>query len=45
MDFDMIFRCLARVKGVDKARFELATSALRRQRSTGLIYLPIIQIR
>ena len=26
---------------VDKARFELATSALRRQRSTGLIYLPI----
>ena len=25
---------------VDKARFELATSALRRQRSTGLIYLP-----
>ena len=29
------------VKKVDKARFELATSALRRQRSTGLIYLPI----
>ncbi len=27
---------------VDKARFELATSALRRQRSTGLIYLPMI---
>jgi len=25
---------------MDKARFELATSALRRQRSTGLIYLP-----
>ena len=29
---------------VDKARFELATSALRRQRSTGLIYLPIVYI-
>ncbi len=25
---------------VDKARFERAASALRRQRSTGLIYLP-----
>ena len=45
MDFDKVFRCLARVKGVDKARFELATSALRRQRSTGLIYLPIVIIR
>ena len=30
---------------VDKARFELATSALRRQRSTGLIYLPMRIIR
>lgn len=27
---------------VDEARFELAASALRRQRSTGLIYSPIV---
>ncbi len=45
MDFDKVFTCLADMRVVDKARFELATSALRRQRSTGLIYLPIIQIR
>ena len=30
MDFDMIFRCLAKVKVVDRARFELAASTMPR---------------